>query len=88
MIRTLRSAQGGAGQGRLEGTSPGRVKQRLRQFPRDQEYHPDDLDRRSVTDSEHAFTTFPDEPCIAASANRGFDFFAWLLRVLQKLVGR
>jgi putative transcriptional regulator len=52
------------------------------------EYHPGDMDPRSITDGAHAFHTFKTEPCIAATTNRGFEFHAWPLRILQRLAGR
>jgi putative transcriptional regulator len=52
------------------------------------EYHPGDLDARNAADAVHAFRTFPGEPCVAASVNRGFEFIAWPMRLLAKLAGR
>lgn len=51
------------------------------------EFHPGDIDKRELGGS-HAFRTFESEPCIAAAAHSGFEFFAWPLRLLAKLAGR
>ena len=51
------------------------------------EFHPGDIDKRDRGGS-HSFRTFESEPCIAAAAHSGFDFFAWPLRLLAKLAGR